>query len=304
MNNYLYDFLDYLRLERNYADNTVKSYSSDIAIFRKFCETEHHSELAVDKYLIRLFLLSERKNNIGQRTVKRRLAALTHFYDYLLSKSLVDLNPFKLIESPKSGSRNPETLFGEQISLLLEKHFALNYNLKERNHVILLLLYGSGLRAEELVQLTVQNVDFKGRMLKVFGKGKKQRNVPFNRETQELMEKYCRNQRSNLLLLNIDPTNHLILNNRGKELTTRGLAHILMTVSKKTQLNYHLHPHVFRHTFATQLLEGGADLRVIQELLGHSNINTTQIYTHVSGKALKEQYESAHPRAKKNNILD
>ena len=301
MNNFLYDFLQYLELERKFSPNTIKSYETDIQIFRDFCRSEGVDDLSVDKYLVRLFLMYEKNRGTSPRTVKRRLAALTHFYDFLLTKKVIEMNVMRLMNSPKTGTRYPETLFDEQIGILLAKHKELDGSLKARDHLVLELLYGSGLRAEELVDLVVQNVDVKSRILRVFGKGRKERIVPFSKETQETLETYIRGLRLKLVAKNSKPTNHLILNHRGGKLTTRGLAHILKEVEAKTGVNYHLHPHIFRHTFATHLLDGGADLRVIQELLGHSSINTTQIYTHVSKKALKEQYNSSHPRAKISN---
>jgi len=301
MSRFLYDFLSYLEFERKYSLNTVKSYKTDIICFREFCEKNEVETENIDKYLVRLFLASELENKISAKTIKRRLAALTHYYDFLLEKNITETNVFRLVSSPKLGIRYPETLFDEQMNTLFDANILREDFLMIRDQAILELLYASGLRADELINVTMQSIDLRNRIVTVIGKGKKERKVPLNQSAQKTIEKYIFELRPILLEKSKTKSSALFLNHFGGKLTTRGLAHILKKVGIKTGLNYHLHPHIFRHTFATHLLEGGADLRVIQELLGHSNINTTQIYTHVSKKALQEQYNLAHPRSKREN---
>ena len=172
-------------------------------------------------------------------------------------------------------------------------------NLKNRDQAILYLLYYSGLRAQELVGLDVQSVSLKERSVRVLGKGNKERIIPFTNECQQVIKHYIDNERKTLLLKSKDLTPALFLNAQGERLTTRGLEYILDAIEEKTGLYVGLHPHILRHSFATHLLENGADLRVIQELLGHESINATQVYTHVTEEAMKETYLNAFPRAKK-----
>lgn len=300
MNKHLDDFLRYLQLERNYSLNTIKSYRTDCERFLHFIESENVEVLGADKFIVRLFLMKEKMDNISPRSVKRRLAALSHFYDYLLSQELVSVNPIQLVTSPKVPVRYPETLYEEQINELLNANLNRVDQLKIRDQAILELLYASGLRAHEVVNITLQSIDIRNRMIRVIGKGRKERLVPINQSAQSAIDEYLKFLRPVLADRSKEKTNGLFLNHLGGSLTVRGLAYILNQVKIKTGLNYHLHPHIFRHTFATHLLDNGADLRLIQELLGHASINTTQIYTHVSKKSMQEQYINAHPRAKKD----
>lgn len=299
MNLNLIEFLKYLEHERNFSPNTIKGYESDINIFLQFAESEGISDIEVDRYLIRLFLMKEKMENVSPRTTKRRLAALTHYYDFLLQKGRVPLNVFNLVVAPKTPVRFPEVLYEEQINALLSENAKRDDFLMPRDQAILELLYASGLRASELVGITFPKIDIRNRVIRVRGKGRKERIVPLNQSAQAAIELYLKEVRPVLAVKVKEPSSNLFLNFQGGPLTVRGLAYILKQVAKKTNLNYHLHPHIFRHTFATHLLENDADLRLIQELLGHESINTTQIYTHVSKKSMQKQYLDAHPRAKK-----
>ncbi len=215
---------------------------------------------------------------------------------------MIDFNPFLFISSPKKEIRYPRVLYVEQINNLLKCNAARTDELALRDQCILELLYASGVRVSELVKISLKDIDIRNRHIRIFGKGSKERIVPFNKSAQAAIKNYVANSRDQLLArysLSVQ-YDYLFLNSQGKPLTSRGVEYILKEIEKKTGCNYDLHPHLLRHTFATHLLENGADLRVIQELLGHESLNTTQIYTHVTEEAMKCQFLASHPRAKKH----
>ena len=205
------------------------------------------------------------------------------------------------INSPKPDIAYPKALYEDEIEKLLKANMERTDTLQQRDQAILELLYASGLRASELINLEVGDIDFTNRIIKVLGKGSKERLVPFSQVAKDAMTKYLKNLRATLLMQSnkeeLPAT--FFLNNKGDKLTTRGLEYILKQIEMKTGVFLDLHPHMLRHTFATHLLEHGADLRTIQSMLGHSSISTTQVYTHVTTEAMKYEYMEAHPRARK-----
>lgn len=301
MNRPLAEFLDYLQYQRNYSPQTILAYRRDVENFYVFLHREGYTDNQVDNLFIRNYLTEQLMDRISKRTLKRRVAALKHYYSYLVEQKILAKNPFLTTQAPKTDITFPRVLYIEQIDQLLAANATRTDHLMIRDQAILSLLFASGLRASELVSLTIQAVDFRHRMLHVLGKGRKERLVPFSLEAKDVLEKYKNELRPVLLAKQpvTDMSNAFFLNDKGQELTSRGLQYILRTIEKKTGELMALHPHLFRHSFATNLLENGADLRVIQELLGHKSINTTQIYTHISPAMMKEQYEKAHPRAHK-----
>ena len=305
------EFLDHLAFVRNYSPRTVKSYQEDID---KFCAFIFHEGVLledVDAICIRNFLTEELNQGVSKRSCKRRLSSLRHFYKYMLNVGYIKDNPFLLITSPKVPTVYPHALYKEQIEEILKRNAERTDGLKNRDQAILCLLYYSGIRAAELVDLTVQSVYLRERQVRVLGKGNKERIVPFSSECQKVLKVYLDTDRVELLKLYIENQKKkpqeeasvlfppLFFNARGEKLTTRGLEYILDAIEEKIGLYVGLHPHILRHSFATHLLENGADLRVIQELLGHESINATQVYTHVTEEAMKETYMATHPRAKK-----
>ena len=293
-------YKDYLKLEKNYSDKTIESYLEDIKKFYKYPEKRGVNPLKVSNLTIRGFLSDERLHNISKRTLKRRLSGLRSFYDFLEKNKYVKYNPFIAVTSPKAEIKYPKILFDESVEKLLEANKERKDELMERDQAIIELLYASGFRGSELVNINVSDVDFKGRIIKVIGKGSKERIVPFSLECQKALMSYYKHLRPQLLAKSTseDISTKLFLNSKGEQLTLRGLEYILTQVEKKTGIFLGLHPHMLRHTFATGLLERGADLRVIQTMLGHASISTTQIYTHVTTEAMKKEYDIAHPRAK------
>ena len=293
-------YKEYLKLEKGYSDKTIESYLEDIKKFYKYAEKRGFNPLKVSNLTIRGFLSDERLNNISKRTLKRRLSGLRSFYDYLEKNKYVKFNPFVAATSPKADIKYPKVLFDDDVEKLLKANLERKDELMERDQAILELLYASGFRGSELVNINVSDVDFRGRIIKVLGKGSKERIVPFSVECQKALNTYYKDLRPKLLLKSTSEeiSTKLFLNSKGEKLTLRGLEYILHQIENKTGIFLGLHPHMLRHTFATGLLERGADLRVIQTMLGHASISTTQIYTHVTTEAMKKEYNEAHPRAK------
>lgn len=299
MNKPLRNFLSHLEKERNYSPKTVISYQKDIEKFFVFLAKEDINMDDVDVLVIRNFLTVELNNGISKRSCKRRLSSLKHFYDYCVREGYVDENPFIFITSPKTDKRFPKVLTKDDIKTILEDNKKREDELMLRDQVILEILYYTGIRASECINLEIQDINFFNRIIRVIGKGNKERLVPFTLDCKKTIEKYLKDSRPKLANKQLEPSNILILNNNGKKLTTRGLEFILDQIQEKTGNFLDLHPHILRHSFATHLLENGADLRVIQELLGHESLNATQVYTHVTEEAMKKTYDTFHPRAKK-----
>lgn len=316
------EFLNHLVVDRNYSLETAVSYRRDIDHFCDYLFKEGTLMEDVDVITIRNYLTEELARGVSKRSCKRRLCSLRHFYKYMVSVGYIDDNPFLLMSAPKTETRYPHGLYKEQIQELFKRNGERTDNLKNRDQAILYLLYYSGMRAFELVNLNIQSVSLNERVVRVFGKGSKERIVPFTAECQTMLKKYINNERKEHLnkfntwqkdkkpeFLDWLEKHHkeekdflippLFFNANGHPLTTRGLEYILDAIQEKSVLFVGLHPHILRHSFATHLLENGADLRVIQELLGHESINATQVYTHVTEEAMKETYQNVFPRAKK-----
>lgn len=295
------EFKDYLKYTLNYSDKTIASYEQDIESFYLFIFAEGIDIDDVDMPIIRNYLSTQLANGISKRTLCRRLSCYRHYFSFLLNKGYVHENCFIFINSPKKEIRYPHALYLEQIETLFERNRERSDHLMLRDQVILECLYATGVRASEFVNIKLQDIDFRTRSIRVIGKGDKERIVPFTKSASHTMKEYIKDCRPLLLAKNKKTYNidYFILNDQGKRLTTRGLEYILKNIEKLTGCNYDLHPHIFRHSFATHLLEGGADLRVIQELLGHESLNATQVYTHVTEEWMKYQFTASHPRAKK-----
>ena len=293
------EFLTHLELDRNYSKKTVDSYSRDIDKFFKFLAQEGILMDQVDIKVIRNFLTAELEAGVSKRSCKRRLCALKHFYQYLVEHGYVKENYFVFVVSPKTDKKFPHALYKEQIDAIFKANAERTDFFAKRDNAILYTLYYTGIRAAELVGLSMQDVDLRRRTMMIHGKGNKERIVPFTEECRKMIEAYLKETREILLSKALIPTAYLFLNNKGDPLTTRGLEYILDNIEKKTGAFIGLHPHILRHSFATHLLDAGADLRVIQELLGHESLNSTQVYTHVSEETMQEIYSASFPRAHK-----
>jgi len=287
-------FSAYLKT-RNSSELTLAAYQSDIIQFLEFSahelgiETESLDVNQIDKYIVRSFIGQMTERELKRKSIARKIAAMRSFFKFLCREEIVGQNPIQKIATPKVGKNLPRFLFQEHMEKLLE---ASNQDEKNglRDQVIVELLYGSGLRVSELVSLNKSDVDLDGGLIRVFGKGKKERIVPLTEPAEEAVKRY--------LLQRDDQQEALILNYKDMRLSSRSVRRILDKLEKTAKLNQHVHPHMLRHTFATHLLEGGADLRSVQELLGHKKLSSTQIYTHLSREKLRSVYLKSHPRAK------
>lgn len=218
------------------------------------------------------------------------------FYRYLEQEGIVDQNPFDIIETPKAEKALPKFLYPTEIEHIFAS-IDTTTAIGKRDMLIMELLYGSGLRVSELCSLEPSNIDYANEMIKVFGKGHKERYVPMNQHSIKALHEYLELGRPELVLkTELEDTPFLLVNHRGGPLTTRGVRVILDNIIDRAAEHTHIHPHMLRHTFATHLLDGGADLRSVQEMLGHANLSSTQIYTHVSKEQLKREYMENHPR--------
>lgn len=287
----------YLDVEKNYSNYTVEGYIKDIEEFAKFLkEQEFGTVLTITKSNVPRYYLSHlTTSNFTKKSIARKLSSLRTFYRYLINERIITVNPFEEIETPKADKVLPKFLYNNEIEAIF-KSIDTSSSIGKRDRLILELLYGSGLRVSELCLLEESNIDFPNKMIKVFGKGHKERYVPINENTIVALKEYLYVARPELILKNeLEPPKELLVNQRGTALTTRGVRVILNNIIDKASESIHVYPHMLRHTFATHLLNGGADLRSVQEMLGHSNLSSTQIYTHVSSEQMKKSYLENHP---------
>lgn len=301
MNKQTKDFLDYLANDRNYSKDTVESYKFDVEKFFSFLYKKEVLMDAVDLATIRDFLTEEIEAGVSKRSCKRRISSLKHFYNYMIKVGYVQENPFLLVSTLKCDKKLPDVLYEEQIDYLFKANKERTDFLAIRDQAIIETLFSSGVRAEELCKLDIQSVDLNRREMRVIGKGDKERVVLISDGCKKTLQQYIKEVRPKLFKKTKIPTPALFLNGRGNRLTVRGLEYILTEIQNKTGVDFGLHPHMLRHSFATYLLAQGADLVSIQKLLGHENLNATQIYTHVSEESMKQTYLLKHPRSKKDN---
>jgi len=295
MDRLLERFLTYLRAGRSASPYTVKNYGNDIGQFLDYCRTQGVNSLEqVNRSLLRSYLAELGTIGYVKASIARRVAELRSFGDFLVREQVLERNPFRMVSAPRIPKRLPQYLtVAEAAALLAAPDTSTPLGL--RNRAIIEVLYAAGLRVSELVGLDVADVDLAQAQVRVMGKGGKERIGLLGRQAMQAMRAYLKVGRS--ALLGRRPTNALWLNHRGGRLTVRGVALILSQAGKQAGIRTPVSPHVLRHSFATHLLDGGADLRVVQELLGHADLSTTQIYTHVSQSRAREVYIRAHPRA-------
>jgi integrase/recombinase XerC len=309
MKTLIQSFLDYIEKRKNYSPMTVKSYSVDLHQFADFMETHFNSSSAenlkkIDNVIIRGFLAELAKNNISGKSRGRKLAALRSFFSWLIREGHLSRNPAKSISSPRAEKKLPTFLTVPEMEVLLSQPDAAT-PLGARDAALIEILYGTGIRSAELVGLSLGDIDLQGRFARVMGKGSKERIVPFGEPSADKIRLYlpfrrelcARNKTSQI-------TDRLFVNHRGTALTTRSVRRIIAKYIRLAALKSRISPHSLRHSFATHLLNAGADLRSIQELLGHSSLSTTQKYTQIGIEQLIETYRRAHPRASKDNMVN
>lgn len=285
-----------MQIEKNASPYTVEYYQTDLETFRLFLEQEEiHNLEDVDQRVVRVFLTVLYDKQLSRRSVSRTISCLRSFYKFLEREQLVSQNPFVQIRLPKADKPIPDFLYEEELVKLFEIN-DLSDPIGQRNQAIIETLYATGIRVGECQGLLLEDVDFSIGSMFIRGKGRKERYVIFGKFAEDALHTYINDGRK-ILLKNKQQTNSIFLNSRGAPLTTRGIRHILTTMVEKASLTAHVHPHKLRHTFATHMLNEGADLRTVQELLGHENLSSTQIYTHVTKDHLRSIYMKSHPRA-------
>ncbi len=291
----LLEFKQYLIVEKNASERTIENYIRDVQAFFNYIEANHQIDQIDDihKEHIRFYLKT--LSHLSASTVSRKMVSLRSFYKYLVKEELAENNPMILVENIKTTKRNPDFLFPEEMVDLLDG-IDTQDDLGIRNKAMLEIMYASGLRCSEVVNLTLDCIDFHNRVLLIHGKGNKDRYVPFHEFASEWLLKYIEEVRGKLV--NSEDHPYVFVNKRGEQLTNRGIQDIVKRIGREYDATKKIHPHTFRHSFATHLLNAGADIRTVQELLGHENLSTTQIYTHVTKEHLKNVYLKAHPRNK------
>lgn len=278
---YISDYLNYLEMERGLSKNTILAYESDlIALFDFLYEQKIENLDEIKRKDFSQYTKHLARKEINPSSITRKIASIKGFFKYLCHKRIIKTNPSISITSPKLPKRLPKVLNITEIDKILSS------NLTEKEYAIVELLYSAGVRVSELTELELKNIDFNQRIIKVFGKGSKERIVPITIKCANVLKNYLKKRELIALKFNSKP--YLFLEENGKKITRQKVYKIIHELGKKIDKN--ISPHTIRHSFATHLLERGADLRVVQELLGHSSIVTTQLYTHISKKTLREVY--------------
>jgi len=290
-------FLFSLARERNYSDHTIRAYRADLNQLLEHCSRieDWKGFSQTDLLELRGFLAELRKKGLTNRSVARKMATLRCFWAYLQSHGFCKRNPAALLETPPLGRTLPLVLSMEEAERLV-KAPGESGTLRLRDHAILELFYSAGIRVSELTGLRLEDLDLKQRITKVQGKGKKERLAPFGNHARQALERYLET-RATLIRDQENPTQIVFLNHRGKPISTRSVRRLVKRYVPLARVDRNVSPHTLRHSFATHLLDSGADIRFVQELLGHSGLSSTQIYTHLSLQKLNAVYDQSHPRA-------
>ena len=295
-------FLNYLAVEKGFSENTTAAYQNDLYQLADFAreETAKHGLMPTwvnfSRQDMLSYLLNLKERGYAATTQARKVAATKSFFSFMLAEGKIKNNPTENISSPRVGKSLPDAISISQVRQLIDQPAKLSTPEAKRDRAMLELLYASGMRVSELVSLNLGDVDTKGGCVRCFGKGNKERLIPIYPQAAKAVEEYVTAVRPQLA--HSDTELALFLNQRGDRLTRQGLWQILKAYAKSAGLGKQVTPHTLRHSFATHMLSGGADLRYVQEMLGHANISTTQIYTHLTSEHIRRTYDRAHPRAK------
>ncbi|MCL2140063.1 MAG: site-specific tyrosine recombinase XerD [Dehalococcoidia bacterium] len=297
------NFLNHLRVEKGFSSNTTAAYANDLNQLATFVEDvtfgrgdKNSSWNSFDHNAMLGYMLNLKERGYVVTTVARKVAAAKSFFAFLLADGRIKTDPTENISSPKVGKELPETLTVSQARSLIEQPAKINSPEAKRDKAMLELLYATGMRVSELVGLNVDDIDTKNGFVRPFGKGKKERLVPVYPQSAQSLDVYAKEVRPKFVRSVTEKA--FFVNQRGERLTRQGLWQIMKGYAKKIGLEKKVTPHILRHSFATHMLNGGADLRSVQELLGHANIATTQIYTHLTTEHVRQAYNKAHPRAR------
>lgn len=295
MKEYIIKFIDTIKYEKKYSNYTINGYTKDLDIFLEYLLNNNIKSFNKVEYQdIRLYINYLYDSNYSNKTISRNISALRSLFKYLKSYEYIDNNPMLLISNPKLPKSLPKCLNFEETEKLLNAFD--NSVIGIRNSLILEILYSTGIRVGEIVNIKIKDIDFNGKTIKITGKGNKDRIVYYGSRCDSLLNNYIDNCYNKL---NINKLDYLIISKTGKKINDREIRKIVDDAVVKSGLNFKISPHVLRHTFASHMLLDGADLRSVQELLGHENLSTTQIYTHISNERIRNVYLNSHPRAHK-----
>lgn len=292
MDNLLDQFINFIRVERGLADNTVQSYSRDLCRFFQFLDKQALSPLSVSRNQIMEYV-SVMQKGLAARSVARNISAIKTFFRFLAAEGKIKNSPARLLETPRLSRRLPGILNQQEVQRLISQPDT-SCPRGQRDRAMFEILYATGLRVSELVTLKVLSINLEAGYLRTFGKGSKERAVPMGEKAMDAVKEYLMDGRIQLVKRTNSP--YLFLNSRGRPLTRQGFWKIIKHHGMQAAIKKRITPHSIRHSFASHLLEGGADLRAVQVMLGHADISTTQIYTHVTRARLKEVHEKCHPR--------
>jgi integrase/recombinase XerC len=297
MDRHIHMFIDYLQIEKNCSKHTVETYQTDIEQFTTFMKQQSIDRFAAVSYVfVRLYLTELHEKGYARKTISKKLSGLRSLYRFLEREGHVTANPFAVTSLPKKEQRLPQFFYEQELEQLFSV-CDVTTPLGQRNQAILELLYAAGIRVSECCGIRLADVDFSIGTVVVTGKGRKERYTPVGSYALDALRRYIDDGRKEILAKAQTSTDALFLNYRGGQLSTRSVRNIFNGIMDKTSLHIHISPHVLRHTFATHMLDAGADLRTVQELLGHSHLSSTQVYTHVTKEKLREIYTNHHPRA-------
>ena len=295
-------YKEYLEVERGYSVHTVNNYLDDILDFKEYINKNRIDSICnISINVARYYLMELNKNCYKATSVSRKLSSLRGLYRFMIMEGYTNVNVFNEISAPKHEKLLPKQLYVDEIEAMFDS-IDCKTVIGRRNYALLEMLYDTGIRVSELCELKITDINYNSDFITIYGKGKKERSVPLLKSLKSALQDYVSFSRSELLMKNKEETTDILfLNFRGGPLTPRGVRVILDEITDKTSDNIRVHPHMIRHTFATHLLNGGADLRSVQKLLGHVNLATTQVYTHVSREQLINEYAKCHPHAQKKD---
>lgn len=286
-------YLEYLKYERKYADNTLINYEKELEKYNMYLKKKRINYQKIEKEEIRTYLKELKENGYKNSTISRSVSAIRAFYNYQMLQKKIECNIWKQIKNPKVQRKIPNFLTTLELEKIFEpRNYQSPYDI--RNRLILELLFATGLRVSELINIKLNDISQKEKTIRTLGKGKKERIVYYGEYAEEILDKYLDEARN--FLLDKKTSDYLFVGKNSTKLTRNRIGEIIDEEIQKVGLHHHISPHVLRHTFATQLLNNGADIRSVQELLGHENLSTTQIYTHITNEALRKAYRDNMPR--------
>ena len=294
----IFMYQDYLKYQRQYSENTVVSYTNDIQNLIAFLKNEDLGDILGVSNRVAKFYVTHLYNKYSPKSILRKISAVRSFFEYLFEEEMIKENPFEFVVLPKVSRKLPKFVYPREMNDFLD-NIDTQKPLGKRNRAIFELLYGCGLRADELINIKLNDIDYVNRTILIHGKGSKDRIVPVHDTAISTIQNYILNARPKLAINSKIENHYIFLNYRGNKISNRGVNLILDKELEHQASTLKISPHSFRHSFATHLINNGVDLRVVQELLGHVSLSTTQIYTKVSREKLKSEYLNTHPRAKR-----